>query len=128
MDIIIKALVVGICASILTLLIKKTNPEISTVLALCACAFIGGLAVKVFSSVYEVLKLVEADTGISSAYTTPIIKCTGIGIAAKLGAEVCKDSGQAALGTSIEICGACCALYVALPLVKTLLRMIGELT
>ncbi|MGI5986189.1 MAG: hypothetical protein GXY01_01135 [Clostridiales bacterium] len=127
MELIIKATVIGVAGAILTLIIKKTNPEISTVLTLAVCTVIAGLTLKAFSSVKEVLELVEVGTGFSSAYTAPVLKCVGIGITARLGSDICKDSGQAAVASSVEICGAVCALYVSLPLIKTLLRMIGEL-
>lgn len=127
MDIIIKAVIIGITGAVLTLLIKKTNPEVAAVLSLAVCTLIVGLGMKVFASVYEVVELVEIGTGISSAYITPVLKCVGIGIAAKLGGDICRDSGQAAVASSVELCGAGCALYVSLPLIKTLLRMIGEL-
>ncbi len=127
MEIIIKAVVIGVVGVVLMLLIKKTNPEIATVLALAVCTLVVGLGMKVFTSVYEVIELVEIGTGISSAYTAPVLKCVGIGITAKLGSDICKDSGQAAVASSVELCGVGCALYVSLPLIKTLLRMIGEL-
>lgn len=127
MDIIIKAVVIGVVGAVLTLIIKRTNPEISTVLTLAVCMVIVGMSLKVFSSVSEVLELVEVGSGFSSAYTAPIIKCVGIGITARLGSDLCKDSGQEAVASSVEICGALCALYVSLPLIKTMLRMIGEL-
>ncbi|MEF9970984.1 MAG: stage III sporulation AC/AD family protein [Oscillospiraceae bacterium] len=128
MELVIKAAVLGISGAILTLLIKKTNPEFSTVLAIAVCAVILGLAMKMLSSVMEVMELIELGTGFSSAYVAPVLKCMGIGITAKLGSDICKDSGQAAMASSVEICGAVCALYVSLPLIKTLLRMIGELS
>ena len=127
MDIIIKAVVIGVAGAVLTLIIKRTNPEISTVLTLTICTVIVGMSMKVFSSVSEVLELVELGSGFSSAYTAPVIKCVGIGITARLGSDLCKDSGQEAVASSVEICGALCALYVSLPLIKTMLRMIGEL-
>lgn len=127
MEIIIKAVVIGVAGAVLTLIIKKTNPEISTVLTLTVCTVIMVMSMKVYSSVSEVLNLVELGSGFSSAYTAPVIKCVGIGITARLGSDLCKDSGQDAVASSVEICGAICALYVSLPLIKTMLRMIGEL-
>lgn len=127
MDIIIKAAVIGIIGTVLTLLIKRTNPEFSTALSLGICGVILWLGLSLYSSVAEVLELTELGQGFSSAYTAPVLKCVGIGITARMGSELCKDSGQSAVASSVEICGAVCALYVSLPLIKTLLRMIGEL-
>jgi len=128
MELIIKAVVIGILGVILALIIFKTNPEYSTVLIIAVCAAIVGLAMKAFSSVKEVIELIEIESGFSSAYIAPILKCVGIGITARMGSDICKDSKQEAVASSIEICGAVCALYVSLPLIKTLLRMIGELS
>lgn len=127
MEIVIKAVIIGVIGSILTLIIRRTNPEISTVLTLAVCTVILGLALKLYSSVSEVLELVDLGEAFSSAYTAPVLKCVGIGITARLGSDLCKDSGQEALASSVEICGAVCALYVSLPLIKTMLQMIGEL-
>lgn len=127
MELIIKAVVIGITGTILMLVIKKTNPELSTVLALAICTVIVGMSMKIFSSITEVLDLVELESGFSSAYTAPILKCVGIGITARIGSDICKDSKQEAVASAVEICGAVCALYVSLPLIRTMLRMIGEL-
>lgn len=127
MELIIKAVVIGVTGGVLTLIIKRTNPELSVLLTLSVCTVIVGMAVKVLFEVIEVLKLVELDAGFSSAYTAPILKCVGIGITARLGSDICKDAGQEAVASGVEICGAVCALYVSLPLIKSMLRMIGEL-
>ena len=63
----------------------------------------------------------------SAAYAAPILKCVGIAMAARLGSDVCRDAGQTAVASSLETCGAVCALYVSLPLLKALLRTIGAL-
>ncbi len=127
MELIIKAVIIGVAGAVLTLIIKKTNPELSTLLTLTVCMVIVGMSMKIFSSITEVLDLVQLESGFSSAYTAPILKCVGIGITARMGSDICKDSGQEAVASGVEICGAVCALYVSLPLIKTMLRMIGEL-
>lgn len=128
MELIVTAAVIAVTAAILTLLIKKTNPELSAGLALAACCLILTMAMKLFSSVKEVLELAAGEEGFVSMYAAPVFKCAGIGITSRLACDICKDSGQTALASAADICGAICAAYVALPLVKTLLRMIGEFT
>lgn len=127
MEVILKAVAAGVVGVVLTLLVKRSNPELSTVLSLAVCGVVLWMAMSLYSSVREVLELARLGTGFSSAYTAPVLKCVGIGIAARLGSELCKESGQSAVAASVEICGAVCALYVAMPLIKTLLKMIGEL-
>lgn len=128
MEIVLKAAAVSVTAAILSLVIKKTNPELSLVLGLAACALVAGFALKAFSEVRDTLELVELGTGFSSSYAAPILKCVGIAMASRFGSDVCKDAGQTAAASSLETCGAVCALYVSLPLLKELLRTIGALT
>lgn len=128
MDVVIKAVVIGITGTILGLILKRSNPEISTGLAVCVCSVIAVLAIRLFSQVKEVAELADFGKSFSSAYIAPVFKCVGIGICARLGADICKDAGQSSVASSVELCGAICALYVSLPLIKTLLRMIGEFT
>lgn len=127
MDIIIKAVVIGVVGTVLTLLVKNTNPEFSTVMSLVVCCIILGLGLSLYSAVVEVLDLVVLGADFSAAYISPVLKCVGIGITARLGSELCKDSGQSAVAATVEICGAISAIYVSLPLIKTLLGLIGEL-
>ena len=128
MEIVLKAAAASVAAAILSLVIKKTNPELSLALGLAVCALVAGLALKAFSEVKETLTLVELSTDFSGSYAAPILKCVGIGMVSHLGSDLCKDEGQSAAGSTLETCGAVCALYVSLPLLKALLRTIGALT
>lgn len=127
MEVIIKAASVGICGSVLILLIRKSNPELGLLTAIAASCLIFILGLKLFSSVEEVIDIVKVSTGLNGAYTAPIIKCVGIGLTTKLSADICKDAGQSAISSAVDLCGAICAIYVSLPLIKTFLRMIGDL-
>ena len=49
MEIVLKAAAVSVAAAILSLVIKKTNPELSLVLGLAVCALIAGFALKAFA-------------------------------------------------------------------------------
>lgn len=128
MEIVLKAAAASVAAAILSLVIKKTNPELSLALGLAVCALVAGLALKAFSEVKETLTIVELSTDFSGSYAAPILKCVGIGMVSRLGSDLCKDAGQSAAGSTLETCGAVCALYVSLPLLKALLRTIGALT
>jgi stage III sporulation protein AD len=127
MEILIKAAVLGVVGALTALLIKRSNPELSLVLVLGVAVVILGLGMELFSSVRELVDLAMETSGLSSAILAPVLKCVGIGVITKLATELCRDAGAGAVSSSVELAGAACALYVAMPLMKTLLRMIGEL-
>ena len=64
---------------------------------------------------------------LSSSFYSPVLKCLGIGIVTQIGAGICKDAGQAAAATGVELCGTAAAVFCTLPLIRSLLSMIGAL-
>jgi stage III sporulation protein AD len=127
MELIVKAAVIGIVASAAGLAVKKFNPENSLLLSLCAAVLILLAALEIFGSLIDFVTELIEDAGISSALFTPVIKTVGIGITGKIAADVCKEAGQAAAASAVELTAAIAALYAALPLLKTLMVLICSL-
>jgi len=123
----VKLVAAAVLACTVSLLLKKSNPELSLPLSLGVCA--GGfvLALGILEPVVELLDKARKLSGLSDAMFYPVVKSVGIALCAKLGCELCRDSGQAAIAGCIETLGAVCALYAALPLMNTLLDMLEEL-
>lgn len=127
MELLIKAAVIGVTGALAALLIKKSNPELALTLSLAVSLLVLGLALRVFSDLSEIVNMLTRMTGLSNALIAPVLKCMGIGIITRLSSELCREAGQLAVASSVELAGAACALYIALPLIRTLLQMIGEL-
>jgi stage III sporulation protein AD len=127
MELIVKAAAIGIVASGVGLAVKKFNPENSLLLSVCAAVLILLAALEVFSSLLDFVKQLIEDAGISSALFVPVIKTVGIGITGRIAADVCKEAGQAAAASSVELTASVAALYAALPLLKSLMVLICSL-
>ena len=127
MDIVIKGAAVGIIAALCALLIKKSNQEMGLVAAIAATAVICIAAAELFGSVFDVIHYAISRTGLSSAVFMPIVKCVGIAIVVNISASLCKDAGQSGIASTVDLLGAASAVFTALPLIKSLLEMIGEL-
>ena len=128
MELIIKAAVVGVAGTILALLLRKNSPELALLLSFAVGFVVLALVLNVFASLREVINMAADLTGMSPAILLPVLKCVGIGILSKLAADLCRDASQSSIATSVELAGAVCAMYTALPLIKTLLQMIGSFT
>lgn len=127
MSVIVKAAAIAIAGAILTLLLKKSAPEMSFALSLAISLLAAGLAAGVMEELTEIIDLAREQTGLSPAVVGPVVKCIGIGVVTRLSADLCKDAGQGAIASSVELCGAACALTAALPLVRTLLQMVSDM-
>lgn len=127
MEQLLKVAAIGIVGCILALLIKKTNPEFSLVVTICVSVAAVGVCASMMGGIREAARLAEEVSGLSPAVFSPVLKCMGIGIVTKLSADLCKDAGQSAIASSVELAGAFAALYVSLPLVEAFFEMIGRL-
>lgn len=123
MDFLIKGSVIGVVASVIGLMLKKNVPEFALLLTLSAATAILCFAFAVLGDVKEFVLEVAEKGAISSALLSPVLKCAGISVCAKLASDVCKDAGYAASASAVELVASAAALYAALPLMRTVLKM-----
>lgn len=127
MDFAVKAAVVGAVSATAALLIKKSNPELAFLLAAAVIACIAAAAVRLLTEVAGVIGAAESFSGMSAAVFSPVVKCVGIGITAKISADLCRDAAQSGIASAVELVGSVAAVYAALPLISTLMKMIGDM-
>ncbi len=107
------------------LLIKKSNPEISMLLGACVAALIVTAAMGFSKGIKELSETVKNIAGGSETFIAPVMKCLAVAIITKLSSDLCRDSSQAAVGSALELAGSICAMSIAMPLIMSVLKMIG---
>lgn len=125
MELLIKAGAAALTAAAIGLLIKSRNPELSLLLSACTVALILIASLGFAQSLEELAEAVRTVAGSTQTLTTPVLKCVAIAIVTKICTELCRDSSQAAAAAAVELAGTVCALSVAMPLIMSMLRMIG---
>ncbi len=116
------------CAALIAVLVKKSNPELALCLTIAACAAVITGALQIAGGLTDVLDKAKNLSGLSAAVLRPVLKCVGIGIIARLGSDICRDAGSSGLASSVELAAAMAAIFVALPLFTTLLSMVEGMT
>ena len=125
MELIFKAAAVSLMAAVVGLIIRRYNPEISVLLSPCTVVMIGIAAMSFAGELKTFVKSVKTIVGTSDVLIAPILKCVAIAIVTKLTTELCKDSSQSASAAAVELAGTVCAMSVAMPLIMSVLKMIG---
>ena len=127
MEVLIKTAAAAIVASLVCLLLKRSNPEMCVPLSVAVCVGAMLLSAGLLRPLLELLVRAGEMGGVSAAIFYPVMKSVGIGICTRVAADICKDSGQGAMAGCVELVGAICALYTALPLMEGRLDMLEEL-
>ena len=127
MEIVTRAAAIAVVGSILALLLRKDAAEQSLTLSVVTGMLIVWISATVAAEILDALRRLAEKNAVSTLYTAPVLKCVGIGVVTHLAAQVCRDAQQGSIGAAVELCGTLCALYVSLPLVRSLLATVEKL-
>ena len=118
----------GICviAALLGLVLRRGSPESSLLLALAAVSAILLALGKPLGELLAFLDELTEQAGVSPTLFRPLYKIVGIALVVKIGEGLCRDAGESALASVLELTGTVCALLAALPLLRSVLNLIGE--
>ena len=128
MDTLTKAAAAGIVASVLALIIKKSNPEHGLALTAASAALIMVFAMSSAERVLQFIRETAREGGVNGVLYAPVIKCVGAALIGRFAADVCRDAGHSAPASAIELAASAASLCAALPLIETLISMIGSFT
>ena len=118
----------GICviAALLGLVLRRGSPEASLLLALAAVSAILLALGKPLGELLAFLDDLTEQAGVSPTLFRPLYKIVGIALVVQIGEGLCRDAGESALASVLELTGTVCALLAALPLLRSVLNLIGE--
>jgi stage III sporulation protein AD len=127
MEIMIKCAALALTATIMGLLVKRTNPEMAILLSLTVIVVILSAAMSFGKSVTELADIIRDMTSGTELIISPVLKCVGIGAITKITTDLCKDAAQSSTAAAVDMAGTLCAIGVSVPLIVSMLKMIGEM-
>lgn len=117
----------GIIATIMILVIKTQRPDIAVQISILTGIAIFMLVAGKLSAVIELLNSYTRKVNIDAVYITTLLKIIGIAYIAQFGAEICKDAGEGAIASKIELAGKVVIVVLAVPILTSLLDLIIQI-
>lgn len=121
----IKIVSIGIIGALLTLVLRQLRPELAML-----CALITG-AMLVFSIIDQAALLLAKLAEISARFETDagifstMLKITGVAYIAEFGVQACRDAGENAIASKVELGGKVVMLGLCVPVVMNLLELLS---
>ncbi len=112
---ILKLVIFSAAAAIVMRLLAEASPAVRTVCAIAAAGAVAARFISEFRTLYEAAEDLIAGTP-GNSYLGVVFKCLGICFVTQLGCDICRDSGENALASQLELAGKAAVLISALPL------------
>ena len=121
---IIKIIGIGFIGVIIIILIKQYRPEFAMYVSIGAGILIFSIIACKLSGIIEVLKSFTNKTSINNEFLTLLIKITGIAILTEFAVSICKDSGESAIASKVDLSGKVIIMSMSIPIMSSLLETI----
>ena len=127
MEQVIQITALCVVGALLALVVRRGTPELALLLAAACTVTVLLFLAEPVEELLNFLRELGEYSGVTQSLFTPLYKTIGIAFVVKLGGELCRDAGEAAIAAVVEMAGAVCTLLVALPLLQTVLSLVLEL-
>ena len=124
---IVKIVGIALASLIIIILLKQYKPEFAIYISLLTGVLILILVMDKLTGIINLINSIVSKSNINTEFITLLIKITGIAFLSEFAVSICKDSGEAAIASKIEIGSKIIIISMAIPILSSLLELILEL-
>jgi stage III sporulation protein AD len=121
---IIKIIGIALISLIVIIILKQYRPEFAIYISIITGVLILLLIMDKLSAVISLLQSIASRASINSTFLALLIKITGIAFISEFAVSICKDSGEAAIASKIEIGSKIIIISMSIPIISSLLEII----
>lgn len=78
-------------------------------------------------NILDLLKSISNKSGINNSFLSIILKITGIAFLTEFIVSVCKDAGESAIASKIEIGSKIMIIFLSIPIISNLLEIVSKI-
>lgn len=123
------ASVIGITvvAVVVAVLFRQYRPEYGVLISLITGILLLGLVVNGLTPAIEQISNLAEKVGMYGDYTDVLVKSLGICFLTQIACDTCKDAGESAIASKVELAGKAAVVILTLPLFQKLLSIALDL-
>ena len=127
MDEIIKIIAIGLISLVIIVIIKQYKPEFAIYISIIAGILILFIVMNRIEGIINLLKNISNKSGVDNQFLELLLKITGIAFLAEFAINLCRDSGECAIASKIEIGSKIIIVSMSIPIISNLLEVITKL-
>ena len=121
---IIKIIGIALIALIIIILLKQYRPEYAIFISILTGVLILFLVMDRLTGIINLIESIQSKFSINTQFIALLIKITGIAFLSEFAVSICKDSGEAAIASKIELGSKIIIISMSIPIISSLLEII----
>ncbi|MBQ8682240.1 MAG: stage III sporulation protein AD [Selenomonadales bacterium] len=118
---------IGMTAVLLSLVIRRSHPELAVQITIVVAGIVFLVVLGKLYTIIELFEQMAQRAGVGQTYLVILLKIIGISYLTEFGAQICRDSGEGAIASKVEMAGKVMILVMAVPIIAfaldTILRL-----
>lgn len=121
---IIKIIGIALIALIIIVMLKQYRPEYAIFISIMTGILILLLVMDRLTGIINLIQSIQDKFSINTQFIELLIKITGIAFLSEFAVSICKDSGEAAIASKIELGSKIIIISMSIPIISSLLEII----
>lgn len=118
---------IAVIVAAIAVLLRQNRKEYAMLVSLGAGIIILVYVILKAVPAFTVLQNLLSGSGVNSEYIKILLKSLGICFIAQLASDACRDAGETAIASKVELAGKFAVLLVALPLFEQVAKLVTNL-
>lgn len=114
----------ALLGTVLLTIVRQTRSDIAVALSAAVGVVVFMMAASRLAQFVSVLTQLADAAGVSRIYLDTVLRVVGVAYLAAFGAQVCRDAGEGALASKVELAGKVLILTMSVPLMFALLELV----
>lgn len=121
---IIKIVGIGLISLIIIMLLKQYKPEFAIYASILAGIIILALVMDKLTGIINLINSIASKASVNTKFIALLMKITGIAFLSEFAVSICKDSGESAIASKIELGSKIVIISMSIPIITSLLELI----
>jgi stage III sporulation protein AD len=121
---IVKIIGIAFLSVIVILILKQYRPEFALYVSILAGAFIVLMSVGKVEGIINLLTSLANSTSVNGQFLEILLKITGIAFLTEFAVSICKDSGETAIASKVDLGGKVIIIAISVPIISSLLETV----
>ena len=121
---IVKIIGIGLISLIIIIMLKQYKPEFAIYVSILSGILILVLVMDKLTGIINLINSIASKASVNTKFIALLIKITGIAFLSEFAVSVCKDAGEGAIASKIELGSKIIIISMSVPIISSLLELI----